>query len=511
MIRKFISILLNIKGDFQNLFIFNEYDELIGKSKSGIITLSIILTITFLALGYSIGGINYLKEKMDDPFTNWVNLEVKNSYERHIPYIQQEFENDSLRSSYFLNNIRGYRRDFFKFINIYNREVYNKKLRSIDLDDNLLHEILKPANVVSGYSYSSETINDIEQCGLIIKRSTLEDLGYENIEDIIKVPIQLSKDRTEGNLLLYVPIISVVNELPNLVDGLITSHFYRLLIESFEETNFINTANSNRITLVHNSNDRSLIENKLQSVSDSIGIASLDFEYEQLSRTDSLLKVNMYLSRYYSYDDFTDLLKTINEETSMNFEQYTHWECQLRRTYAIEDPYYMSFNFSKLDRVRDFKNYLNDKYGVEISMDQVEQKENFALVSRLTSLISFILFGFSILSIVFYVNSLLRTHLEKIKMNLGTLKAFGLNNKFLIGSYLKIILTFIGISIVIGFLVVSVWDLIEQNVSKQSYFDIFNYKILIAIIVIIVSALITSQRTISKTLLKTPGDLIYNR
>ena len=205
------------------------------------------------------------------------------------------------------------------------------------------------------------------------------------------------------------------------------------------------------------------------------------------------------------------IVSELKTNSSIRYERFVPWECNVGTMFDISDPYYLSFNFNKLDNVRDFKDHMKDRYKVAISMDQVEQKENFALVSRLTNFISLILFGFSILSIVFYVNSLLRTHLEKIKMNLGTLKAFGLNNAFLVSSYLKIILAFIGISIVIAYIICGLWDLIESRLFENSYFDVFNYKILIAIVIIIFTALMTSQRTTSKTLLKTPGDLIYNR
>ena len=119
MIRKIIALLLNIKGDFQNLFIFNEYNELTGKTKSGIITLSVILGVTFLALGYAIGGINYLKEKMDDPFTNWVNLGIKQSYREKVPRIKAAMEPDTMKAKFFLNNIGEYNLEFQAFVNNY--------------------------------------------------------------------------------------------------------------------------------------------------------------------------------------------------------------------------------------------------------------------------------------------------------------------------------------------------------------------------------------------------------
>ncbi len=507
MIRKIISILLNIKGDFQNLFIFNEYNELTGKSRSGIVTLTVILGITFLALGYAIGGINYLKEKMDDPFTNWVNLEIKPSYRQKVPRIQQDLEIDSLKSKFLLNNIGEYNIEYCPFVNKNTGEEFNRKLRTIDLNDNLLTEILHAdkGNVVSGYSYSGAGELDVDKCGVIVKESTLIALGYENIKGVKKIPIKIE------NYIIYPEIISVVKELPNLVDVVVSSHFYRLIFSPFDQTNFLNTSTTNRLELLVNTDSKDEVEQSIKTALKDYGVQSIDKDtlVTEIDFVQDIITV--YFGDYYKPEKIDTIFKVLTENSTIPFSRFTRWECNVGSEFGIDDPYYLSFNFNKLDKVRDFKNYMDTKYQVEISMDQVEQKENFALVSKLTSFISFILFGFSILSIVFYVNSLLRTHLEKIKMNLGTLKAFGLNNNFLISSYLKIIFTFISISIIIAFVLCGIWDLIEEQIFNNSYFDVFNYKILLAIIIIILTALITSQRTISKTLLKTPGDLIYNR
>jgi len=507
MIRKIISVLLNIKGDFQNLFIFNEFEELTGKSKSGIVTLSVILGITFLALGYAIGGINYLKEKMDDPFTNWVNLEIKQSYREKVTDIQLEMEIDSVKEKFLLNNVSQYNIEFQSVINYENGEEFNPRLRTLDMDDNLLREILNESkgNVVSGYSHDGNGELEIPVCGLIIKESSLRSLGYEDVKAVKRIALKL-----EG-FVLYPEVTAVVKELPNLVDILITPHFYTLLQESFETTNFINVSSSNKLEIITSETDEKLIDEDVRNNIKNYKVASTDTRQVEMVEGVPSTIVTLYFNDYFRFGFKDTIVSELKGNSSIGYERYVPWECNVGTTYDISDPYYLSFNFNKLDNVRDFKDHMKDEYKVAISMDQVEQKENFALVSRLTNFISLILFGFSILSIVFYVNSLLRTHLEKIKMNLGTLKAFGLNNNFLVTSYLKIILTFIGISIFIAYLICGLWDLIEARLFENSYFDVFNYKILIAIVIIILTALLTSQRTTSKTLLKTPGDLIYNR
>ena len=50
----------------------------------------------------------------------------------------------------------------------------------------------------------------------------------------------------------------------------------------------------------------------------------------------------------------------------------------------IENPYYLAFNFNSLDKIRHFREESNLLFGAEISMNQVEDKENFAMVSAMT-------------------------------------------------------------------------------------------------------------------------------
>jgi hypothetical protein len=361
-------------------------------------------------------------------------------------------------------------------------------------------------NVSRGFSYGGEGEIDIPVCGVIIKESTLENnLGYEDVDGVRRVPMLID------SFIIYPEIISVVDELPNLADVLISPHFYMLLREAFETTNFINTSTSNQMHLITEGIAENELDSEIRNVISKYNVESTGFEEVEIIADQKKTVTTVYFTDFYSFNKIDTIYRDLKKNASFPIDKYTKWECNVGTTYKIKSPYYLSFNFDKLDFVQDFEGHMANKYEVEISMDQVEQKENFALVSKLTNFISLILFGFSILSIVFYVNSLLRTHLEKIKTNLGTLKAFGLSNKFLISSYLKIIFWFMSISILFAYFICAIWDLLEGYMFKNSYFDVFNYKILIAIIIVVAAALVTSQRTISKTLLKTPGDLIYNR
>lgn len=509
MFLKTIANLIGIKGDFQHLFFRNEFLELTGKSRKGIIALTVILTLTLLALGFAIGGIKYLEHRMDDPFTNWVNLPIKSSYIEKVFDITDEFSKDSVRQAYNLDRINEYNIEFFGFINKETAEKYMWKTRTITPEGSLLRAIVneKSGNVISGLTSKDGEEFEFPRCQIIIKADALRDLGYTDLGSIKRIPLLID------DIKVYPEVAAIVKELPNMCQAVVTSHFGNLLTMDFNTTNFINFNASNQLLFTGLMEDKEgladIIKNKLTSAK----VIDVEFDKLHLSADHFDTRAKVFLTEWYDGYYMDTILMEINElvQPRKKFEKYVIWECNVGDFSDIESPHYLSFNFTELTKVRDFSEILRENYGVEISMDQVESKENFAVVSTLTSSIAAILLGFSILSIVFYVNSLLRTHLEKIKMNLGTFKAFGLNNHILISSYTKIILSFIMISIIFAVLICGIYYLVEPLILKNNYFDIFNLKVLGALIVIVLIAVFTSRRTISKTLMKTPGDLIYNR
>ena len=70
-------------------------------------------------------------------------------------------------------------------------------------------------------------------------------------------------------------------------------------------------------------------------------------------------------------------------------------------------------------------------------MGQIESRDNYNLVTNLTRILSVVLIGFSVLSISLFLSNIFKRHLEKIKMNIGTFKAFGIDNKTLQFIYFK--------------------------------------------------------------------------
>jgi len=183
----------------------------------------------------------------------------------------------------------------------------------------------------------------------------------------------------------------------------------------------------------------------------------------------------------------------------------------------------LSVNFISLDRIREFSNFLFDLKNLRIDMSQIESKENYNFVSKLTFFISGFLVIFSVISIILFLSNLLKVHINKIKPNLGTFKAFGLSNSVIVRIYSLLSLRFLfyaiaialGISLLIGetgffrFLFRVSGTIIDENTQ---YFNLLNdIKTYIALAAIVLASLIVLPLNIWRMLNKTPGDLIYKR
>ncbi len=504
--------LFGVNNDFEKLFFSNEFNDLTGKSRRSIIALSLILALTISALGYAVGGIKYLKERMDNPFTNWVNLPIATHYKDKVNKLQLFFEEKTKRDSFNLKNITEYKIDHRQYINFEDNEIYTLKTRTAGIGEDLMKEVLKSNNVVQGYTYREGEEFDFPLCGIIVKEQALiEYLGYDVRKPLDKVAM------VAGEFIFFPEVVAVVKEMPNLCNMLMSSHYSNLLNKSFDETGFVQLNPVNRITMVgkfKKGQAKEETEQKLKEFFSAYELADIEFEEVKMNDDNILDKFTVTLFDFLEFEEIRKFPPAIDKAGIMKSPRVQYKsECNVGDYSNLDNPHHLAFNFQKLDLVRGFNEFLkaDPRFGMEISMDQVEAKENFALVSRLTGLIAIILLAFSILSIVFYINSLLTTHLEGIKNNLGTLKAFGLNNKFLISVYIKIIILFIIISIIIGYLFSFIIKAFEIGFSKIAVIDLFDYRIFLTMLIILLFSSYISFVSIKKILLKTPGDLIYNR
>lgn len=517
--------ILGFRTDFEKLFFQNEFKALAGNKWRTIFSLLAILLLTFLALGFAIGSIDNLKSKMDNPFTNWIDIDVNREIASKSDQVQARFMNKDTASLFDLNSLVSfsrnalhfYHKDFNPFKHKKDTLQYIGWGRTIEADEALFKRILDPEK--GTLIWASKNIFENEEisfsdCEIIITKSLMEDLGYENPATIGHVIIN-------DDELVFLKVIAVVSELPGRNRFVVSPKLYNFINAEIIDTKrcrdqllLKNEEGSNSFTfLVEKKEDVKLISyladqffiKERPSIEPHRSYIIGEHKYESIHL--SFLPINApSLDSIQQFVAFAKRKSTIKEHAYVDCGATI---CDYLNPMAL---HHLAFHFNRLDLIRTFKKDMSSQFGIEIDMNQVEAKENFALVSRLTLAISFILLIFGILSIVLFVNNLLKTHLHKIRSNLGTFQAFGLSNKFLVLSYLKIIFSFLFISILIAFFLAVIADRIEYSYFlDESRFNIFDYWILLAVLALIAVSLALSTLTIKKILGDTPGNLIYER
>ncbi len=501
--------LIGVRKEFQQIFFANEYRTLAGKSNAWIILLSAILFLTLLALGFAIGGLKTLSKRMDDPFTNWVDLQISRSVtDDDIRDIRRTFSSPGMRDSFLLKDLSEYVVWREQFVDMATGALFYRKGRTVEFDGGLVQKILgcKDGNVLGGTTLPlADTTAGLPTCGLIATAQMLEGLGYKDPFSQRKILLDLDGRR------IYLDLIAVVKSLPNLCDFVCSPQLFNLLIQPADETGFVSTGGtSNILRFLSPEGD----ENKVKAWAEGQLTAAV---FNSLKQSEYVLNERQPGFLYSAVlSDFLDettrdgLLEKLQKGAGFAVQPFEEISCNDQYSH-ITTPYYMAFNFQRLDRVRPFRQFMQERYGIEISMDQVEAKDNFALVSRLTLFMAVVLFTFGVGSIVSFINSLLRTHLEKIKPNLGTFKAFGLSNGFLKNIYGKIVLFFMALATVLAAGGVLLVYFVEKRLLGTSYLDVSDYRLLGACTFILLAGLLLTQWTIRRTLLDTPGNLIYGR
>ena len=508
----------NIHNDFKKIFYKNEGVELNGKKRFNFWILFAILTITFIAIGFAAGSLKYLKKKMDDPYINWFNIDLPSGNGAQGIIIANRLNQDSIAKAEFKYNIAI---PYFKFIQTFKKNPGHETLpvtgRSVDIEDPLLKELFNPKNIIKGRSF-----NNREDLGMIVTKEFLDKYNYKpDVSHINMAGIDL-----ENKEYVSIPVIAVVRELPDLALFAVSTHF-AVQKRFFISSNPFNRSNTKGINYFI-SGDQS----KAKEIKDEIDkFLNGNEEYLELGPYLTITENNTsYIEGYSINISFFDEYDTEKyDEISSKILKEVKGTNNVIRIYDIktqggynENHDNLAINFDDLEKVREFKEYISTAFGLAVDITQVEAKENYNYVSKLTLIISFILIFFSILNISMFISNVLSRHLDKIKMNIGTFKAFGLKRLDLVSIYIYLILRFALISIVLAFTVSVAFGeiggirfflkILGSNIEAgEKYFDLFNWWSVLTILLIFAVTSIVTYFTSMKIVKQTPGDLIYNR
>lgn len=185
-------------------------------------------------------------------------------------------------------------------------------------------------------------------------------------------------------------------------------------------------------------------------------------------------------------------------------------------TKAVPTPrsMFLSVEFNSLDHIAEFETYAKS-HKIQLEMEQVHSKQNFNAVTTMAKILSAAMVIFSIVCIIMFLVNMLQGYFQKVKRNIGTFKAFGMNGRELILSYVFLLILIVSSAVLLALLLTYGIQCILPclGIEKEgfNYLSLWNATTYVATLVILFSTIITVIAVMVKLLSQTPGDLIYDR
>jgi len=519
--------------EYLQLLAQRESHVVLGKKWVNMWLLVVVLIATFISIAFSNGSMAYLKEKMSDPFTNWVNIQNAHGSGK-FSELHAALQREDVRLHYGYKDIQS---DHYFPVTLLGSEdeTGHRPDRYLEcrffeqLNSDLMRAILSENNVVGNSAISVDEL-DNSSLGFIITIDNLRKLGYDEecIPAYIDYLANSDKADTLGFKLYYdrfvaapMPILAVVRRLPQNMD-LIASGYWLCQYNNDNTHPFdFNNESYQRSLFYFVNNEISDFEEKVMSfVPDSLSNAVV-LPTEQIKHMNSWSNgcfLQVFPDERKNIEDlsvYVDIAKKISSEYDENsVKRVFAYDCS---DYSNTESAYLSVNFEKLDSIRSFEAYVKENFNIQIEMSQVNSKENFSAVSFLASILSWAMIVFSIVCIILFIVNMLQSYFQKVKRNMGTFKAFGISTFELIETYVIILSTVIIVSIGIALLVTSIvqYGLHYAGIMKEGQFDYLSLwsetTIWIAIIIIFIATIATVYFVMNRLLKQTPGDLIYDR
>jgi len=482
---------------FDQIFKKREFNELIGDSRQDLYILIVILFVTFAALAHIFGGQKELRLRMANPYSNWVNIPVGKVSGRNISQFVNDLQESSVLDSFNILDAGYYQINWLKALKESLNQTSKIRLRSIDFESPVADAILGESNVLHKTSYERG------QCHAIVSEAVLKELEYFEFSSSMFLPVY-ENSYDDYKLILLIPISHVVKTLPDNVDMVVSDVFMSLLNSNVEKSNFLNQEESRIITFF--ATERKTKEELIIQIPDSLEIAEINYnEFELNGKEFVKHRVKLYTKLH-----FLEILEIQKRLIEHGTYSYIDFYCNENVDYDIHEHYY-ALNFKSLSKIKEFRDYAKNKYDINISLAQVESKNNFYLISQLAKLFIYLLIGFAMFSITLFIQSIIKNHLNKIKPILGTLKAFGLRDRKIINLYMKVIFDFYGIASLFALFMMIVYHIFQNLAGLNMFFDLFNIYLLLVWACLSLLLFLFLYNYMAHILFKSPGDLVYNR
>ncbi|MBS4057877.1 MAG: hypothetical protein KGZ82_11215 [Bacteroidales bacterium] len=520
---RILSPLLRSHPDFLALFFKREGIDILGKGFRSFWILLSIMILTFIAIGFSNGSLTYLEKKMSDPFINWINIDIPFASNGLSTDLLESLDKDSISNRFGYSSINGYYKYDLIIWNFIKSGLFRSMGRTIEFESPLLEVIFQKDNFIIGRTFRNE-----KDIGFIVTENFLKEMNYKNDSKYVYIHYNAENKGVETDI--PIPIVAVVKYLPDKCSFATTPYFYNQFFLDDRGTNPFSPVHTNDL-FIYLGEDQVDFNSKVSEVSNIIN------SIPQLANRSPSITIEELFDSYKngyamrvsfipSFDSVSELKGIFGEiKSKINFDPadiIQLYDYKTVKSFEFRRYDYLAINFKTLDKIRSFKEYLFYFHKVELEMSQIESKENFNFVSKLTRFISLILVIFCTISITMFLSNLLRNHLAKIRMNIGTFKAFGMGRILLKKIYFSIITLFIIIALLLSIIIASLigysggirailFVLRIELENDQSYFSLFDWWTLIAVVAILFVSLYSISFNNNRLFNETPGNLVKHR
>tara|TARA_B100000780_G_scaffold133625_1_gene93723 strand:- start:3134 stop:4672 length:1539 start_codon:yes stop_codon:yes gene_type:complete len=511
--------MIHIKTFFKN-FGLPEFQSIV-KNRSAIFLMLVISYLSLWSIGFSKASTDYLSEKMNSPFVEYISIEIP-----HELASKPDFEHD-LRNSLNSDSVQSiFGIEGFDFLTLHSpyfykyssenakrhQNTYKLSLAQITTSDDPFLKFIREEEdlLISGNPKMAR-----DPWSVIVTYEFLRDLGYkfENSAYPSYVFLDLEQVNGEDNP-FPLPISGIVKRLPNNIDVLIKPDLFRALVMPSQK--------DNPLWMQHPDHENShVFYFDSKDVNDTINLQNL--VQNSIIHLDTI--THNFSGEGYLIDcaDSTKahaLMERISLDPSKALRVYNPINVSLNlQSFALienSDKDMLVVKLNDLTKVESFEKWCKSK-NLSINMSDIEDRSNFQLFYTL----SIVLAGFlSFVCIAFVITILSRTiiqHLDKNSKNLGTLKAFGLSNRNIIVTYSTISGLIIFVLFHVTLFLIYLFG--NQTSSLLIYcfsldmpvlFDLsVNYKHYLYFVLVPISFVSLNLYFRIRTV--TPGDLIYER
>ncbi|MBL0257211.1 MAG: FtsX-like permease family protein [Bacteroidetes bacterium] len=524
---------------FTKLFIRNELRSLYGKKYVNYFILLFLTVFSLLVLGFANGTLNYIDLKLKDAFVNWVTIKIPwaQSGDR-FQEIKEKLNEPANAQRYRYSSATSYPEFSMPIFDKNSHDkyrVFSEKGRTIENGsppDPMLKDILSASNLVQGSVFRSTS-----DFGLIVSSQLLSNYHYSLNDRFLYVGFKIFDGHQDVYERIPVPIRAVVRSIPG-KNLFITTNYFKMAYDQADGNTFDPQVHRNKICLylaISEPEIPAITKDLRSSVSemkefsewspgvDIVTDQSVDTGQSKIAEIrfspepEDTMVAGTFIRKLFSLQSMKKW-----EGRAIPYYDLSQFNEQLPE--LTDDILCINFN-GDLDSIRSFKQFIfslnkpEEKDVIELDDSAIREKENYNFMSKVTLIISFGLLFFAVFCIALFIMNVLRLHLLQVKMNLGTLKAFGLNNAETNQLYIKIMLLFVILVMIPGFTIAYfIGKLIDRMIGSflamdqnYTYFQITDGLILGIILIIFLVSMLVTGLVARKILLKSPGDLIYNR